>query len=118
MLCFTCICTAHSNRVTDMMFIPDHDWLISVSRDKTFQFYCTKTGRKLGTYEAQAWCLAVEYPFVLRSVCMCTPASCRGISKESDVGGGLCSVSRFISIAFCISMYGPLSICEGSTEQC
>lgn len=47
-------------------FIPEQEWLISVSRDKTFQFYCTKTGRKLGNYEAQAWCLAVEYPFTLQ----------------------------------------------------
>ncbi len=55
--------TAHSGRVSDLKFLPDQEWLISVGRDKTFQFYCTKTGRKLGTYEAQAWCMAVEYPF-------------------------------------------------------
>ena len=57
--------TAHSGRVTDLKFLPDQEWLISVGRDKSFQFYCTKTGRKLGTYEAQAWCLAVEYPFIV-----------------------------------------------------
>lgn len=55
---------AHSGRVTDLKFIEEQEWLISVSRDKTFQFYCTKTGRKLGSYEAQAWCMAVEYPFI------------------------------------------------------
>ena len=54
---------AHTGRVTGVKFIPDYEWLVSVSRDKSFQFYCTKTGRKLGSYEAQAWCLAVEYPW-------------------------------------------------------
>ncbi len=53
---------AHTNRVTAVKFIEDQDWLISVGRDKTLQFYSTKTGRKLGTYEAQAWCMDVEYP--------------------------------------------------------
>ncbi len=53
---------AHGGRVNSIMFISDSEWLISAGRDKTFQFYCTKTGRKLGSFEAQAWCMDVEYP--------------------------------------------------------
>ena len=56
--------SAHSNRATALKFIADEDWLLSVGRDKYFQWHCTKTGRKLGSFEAHAWCLAVEYPFV------------------------------------------------------
>ena len=55
---------AHSGRVTDLKFIEEQEWLVSVSRDKSLKFYCTKTGRKLGSYEAQAWCMAVEYPCI------------------------------------------------------
>ena len=32
-----------------------------MSRDKTFQWYCTKTGRKLGSFESQSWCLDVVF---------------------------------------------------------
>ena len=39
----------------------DTEWILSVSRDKSLQWCCTKTGRKLGGFEAQAWCLDVEY---------------------------------------------------------
>lgn len=52
---------AHSNRVTALKYIPELEWLLSVSRDKLFQWHCTKTGRKLGAFDAHAWCLAVEY---------------------------------------------------------
>ena len=56
--------TAHSNRVTALKFVADEDWILSVSRDKYFQWHCTKTGRKLGSFEGHAWCLAVEYPLI------------------------------------------------------
>ena len=54
--------TAHTNRVTALKYVHEHEWVLSVGRDKTFQWYCAKTGRKLGSFEAHAWCLAVEYP--------------------------------------------------------
>ena len=67
MFAFEALCcllpVAHSGRVSALKFVEEHDWLISAGRDKTLQFYSTKTGRKLGTYEAQAWCMDVEYPF-------------------------------------------------------
>ena len=71
-LFYTLIHTAHSNRVTALKSIADEDWLLSVSRDKYFQWHCTKSGRKLGSFEAHAWCLAVEYPFYHINVYMCS----------------------------------------------
>lgn len=39
------------------------DWILSVARDKTFQWCCSKTGRKFGSFEAQAWCTDVTYDY-------------------------------------------------------
>jgi len=47
-----------------MKYVPEAEWLLSVGRDKSFQWYCAKTGRKLGSFDAHAWCLAVEYDAV------------------------------------------------------
>ncbi|KAL5476251.1 hypothetical protein EMCRGX_G026173 [Ephydatia muelleri] len=52
---------AHTNRVTALKYLPDPEWLLSVGRDKTFQWHCAKTGKKLGSYESAAWCLSIEY---------------------------------------------------------
>ena len=51
----------HSNRVTALRYVADTEWILSVSRDKSLQWCCTKTGRKLGGFEAQAWCQDVAY---------------------------------------------------------
>jgi WD40 repeat protein len=56
--------SAHGNRITALQFIPQMDWILSVSRDKTFQWCCTKTGRKLGSFEAQAWCMDIAYDHI------------------------------------------------------
>jgi WD40 repeat protein len=53
--------SAHGGRITALQFVPQMDWILSVSRDKTFQWCCTKTGRKLGSFEAQAWCMDIAY---------------------------------------------------------
>ena len=55
---------AHINRVTALKYIHEPEWLLSVGRDKTFQWHCAKTGKKLGSYESAAWCLAIEYPYI------------------------------------------------------
>ena len=52
----------HTNRVTCIKIISEHEWILSTGRDKRLQWSCTQSGRGLGTYESTAWCLAVEYP--------------------------------------------------------
>ena len=61
-------CAAHTSRVTGLKYVKETEWLLSVSRDKSMQWHCTKTGRKLGVFEAHAWCLAVEYPLFVSCV--------------------------------------------------
>ena len=53
--------TAHSNRITALHFVSENDWILSASRDKTLQWSCTKTGRKLGSFEVQAWCMDIAF---------------------------------------------------------
>ena len=54
--------SGHSHRVTDLKLVPSRNWIFSTGRDKRLQWNCTKSNRNLGSYEAGAWCLAVEYP--------------------------------------------------------
>ena len=54
--------SAHSGRVTALKFNAEYNWLLSASRDKSFEWYCTSTGRQRGNFKTQSWCTAVEYP--------------------------------------------------------
>lgn len=66
-----------------MKYIGEAEWLLSVSRDKSFHWHCAKTGRKLGSFNANAWCLAVEYP----PMCFfeLVPNTCAHVHCVSDV---------------------------------
>ena len=55
---------AHSGRVTALKFNAPNNWLLSASRDKSFEWYCTSTGRRRGNFKTQSWCTAVEYPLI------------------------------------------------------
>ncbi|XP_060571907.1 WD repeat and FYVE domain-containing protein 2-like [Ruditapes philippinarum] len=52
---------AHQSRVTSMQFSLQREWLLSCGRDKYFQWHCSETGRRLGGYQASAWCLCLEF---------------------------------------------------------
>nr|CAD7402769.1 unnamed protein product [Timema cristinae] len=52
---------AHQARVTDVLFALNCEWVLSVGRDKMFQFHCSETGRRLGDYVSEAWCTAVQF---------------------------------------------------------
>ena len=63
--CFKNVVTvAHTGRVTALKFNLENNWLLSVSRDKSFEWHCTSTGRPRGNFKTQSWCTAVEYPFL------------------------------------------------------
>lgn len=53
----------HSARVTGIVFALNCEWVLSIGRDKMFQFHNTANGKRLGTYQAEAWYTALEYPF-------------------------------------------------------
>lgn len=52
---------AHQNRVTSIKFSLSCEWVLSCGRDKYFQWHCSETGRRLGGYQASAWCLCLEF---------------------------------------------------------
>lgn len=53
---------AHTARVCDVLFSLEHAWVLSISHDKTFHFYDSHTGRSIGNFLANAWCVALVYP--------------------------------------------------------
>jgi len=52
---------AHQSRVTGLHFDPDQNWILSVGKDKYFQFHCTSSGRRLGGYLCTSWCTCLDY---------------------------------------------------------
>jgi hypothetical protein len=54
---------AHQARVTSIHFALNCEWMLSIGRDKMFQYHCSETGRHLGSFQSGAWCTALQYPF-------------------------------------------------------
>ena len=54
---------AHQGRVVDIVFSVWSEWVLSVGRDKYFQWHCSETGQRQGGFQCNAWCTAVQYPF-------------------------------------------------------
>ena len=59
-VCFS----AHQSRVSAVQFSLTQEWVLSAGRDKYFQWHCSETGRRLGGYQAAAWCTSLQYPHV------------------------------------------------------
>ncbi|KAG8222020.1 hypothetical protein J437_LFUL002781 [Ladona fulva] len=53
----------HLGRVVAVLCVPSYSWLFSCGRDKCLVMNCTITGRSLGRYQLQAWCMTLQYPF-------------------------------------------------------
>lgn len=54
--------TAHQGRVMGIVFSLIAEWVLSVARDKHFLWHCSETGRRLGSFQSGAWCMALQYP--------------------------------------------------------
>ncbi|XP_012284776.1 WD repeat and FYVE domain-containing protein 2 [Orussus abietinus] len=52
---------AHQGRVTGVIFALNCEWILSIGRDKVFQFHCSATGQKLGSYQTDAWYTALQF---------------------------------------------------------
>ncbi|XP_023221824.1 WD repeat and FYVE domain-containing protein 2-like [Centruroides sculpturatus] len=52
---------AHQGRVTGVEFSLWSEWVLSVGRDKYFQWHCSETGQRLGGFQCNAWCTALQY---------------------------------------------------------
>lgn len=53
--------SAHQARVTSIHFALNCEWVLSVGRDKLFQYHCSETGRRIGSFQSEAWCTALQY---------------------------------------------------------
>ena len=53
--------SAHQARVTSIHFALNCEWMLSVGRDKIFQYHCSETGRRIGSFQSEAWCTALQY---------------------------------------------------------
>uniref|UniRef100_A0A1B6CDK1 FYVE-type domain-containing protein n=1 Tax=Clastoptera arizonana TaxID=38151 RepID=A0A1B6CDK1_9HEMI len=51
----------HQARVTGIVFSLTCEWLLSIGRDKLFQFHCSESGRFLGNFVTTAWCTALVF---------------------------------------------------------
>ncbi|XP_046854021.1 WD repeat and FYVE domain-containing protein 2-like isoform X2 [Xenia sp. Carnegie-2017] len=54
---------AHMGRVTGIFFSLDDEWVLSVGRDKSFQWHESKNGKKYSEYQTQAWCTSLDLRF-------------------------------------------------------
>ncbi|XP_065840729.1 WD repeat and FYVE domain-containing protein 2-like [Oscarella lobularis] len=53
--------SAHMNRVSQMVFSLEHEWILSVGRDKCLQWHSTESGHRLGGHQISAWCLSLQF---------------------------------------------------------
>lgn len=54
---------AHQGRVTGVIFSLTSEWILSIGRDKFFQYHSTETGQRIGMFQTEAWYTALQYPF-------------------------------------------------------
>ncbi|KAI4489120.1 PREDICTED: WD repeat and FYVE domain-containing protein 2 [Polistes canadensis] len=52
---------AHQARVSGVIYAANCEWVLSIGRDKLFQLHCSNTGRKLGSYQTDAWYTALQF---------------------------------------------------------
>lgn len=59
---------AHQARVTGVIFSVITEWVLSVGRDKYFQWHCSESGRRLGGFQCNAWCTAIQFDMQTKHV--------------------------------------------------
>ncbi|CAB0038153.1 unnamed protein product [Trichogramma brassicae] len=52
---------AHTGRVTGLIFSEEDEWIISIGRDKVFQYHSTENGKRIGCWLTEAWYTALQY---------------------------------------------------------
>ncbi|XP_075057942.1 WD repeat and FYVE domain-containing protein 1 isoform X1 [Mixophyes fleayi] len=52
---------AHQNRVTEVIFSPDPEWVISTGQDKFITWMCTQSGSLVGRHAFSSWASCLQY---------------------------------------------------------
>ncbi|CAL4231173.1 unnamed protein product, partial [Meganyctiphanes norvegica] len=59
---------SHKSRVTNVIYSPTPQWVLSVARDKFFVYHCTETGKRLGGHLCSGWCTALQFDYKSKHV--------------------------------------------------
>ena len=51
---------AHTGRVSQVVFSIITEWVLSAGRDKYFNWHCSESGRRLGTFSSSHSCTALQ----------------------------------------------------------
>jgi len=62
MCMWVCFLAAHQNRVSDMVFSLESEWVVSTGHDKSVSWMCTQSGSMLGRHYFTAWASCLQYP--------------------------------------------------------
>ena len=92
---------AHQSRVTNVHVTPN-GWLLSVSRDRYFQFHSCKNGQRLGGYLCSAWCTALSYDDGAKYAFIGDYAGQITVCQLSDTGVKLINVLKVQQLQFYI----------------
>ncbi|MEQ2212675.1 WD repeat and FYVE domain-containing protein 1 [Xenoophorus captivus] len=60
---------AHQNRVSDMVFSLESEWVVSTGHDKSVSWMCTQSGSMLGRHYFTSWASCLQYPSITHSLC-------------------------------------------------
>ncbi|KAL9925624.1 WD repeat and FYVE domain containing 2 isoform 1-T6 [Glossina fuscipes fuscipes] len=52
---------AHQARIVNVVFSQAHNWILSCSKDKTFGYHCAETARRIGVYNFETSCTALQF---------------------------------------------------------
>uniref|UniRef100_A0A8C6MLL9 WD repeat and FYVE domain containing 1 n=1 Tax=Nothobranchius furzeri TaxID=105023 RepID=A0A8C6MLL9_NOTFU len=52
---------AHQNRVSDMVFSMESEWVVSTGHDKSVSWMCTQSGSMLGRHYFNSWASCLQY---------------------------------------------------------
>lgn len=52
---------SHQGRVVAVVFSKTHNWILSAGKDKQFAYHCTETGRRVGGYNFETPCTALQF---------------------------------------------------------
>ncbi|KAG8242110.1 WD repeat and FYVE domain-containing protein 2 [Homalodisca vitripennis] len=84
---------AHQSRVTAVHFALGQEWVLSIGRDKMFQYHCSETGRTLGNFLSNAWCTALVFDSASKHAFVGDYSGVITMLKlEPGVGAGGCRV--------------------------
>ncbi|XP_017154684.1 WD repeat and FYVE domain-containing protein 2 [Drosophila miranda] len=52
---------SHQARVVAVVFTQTHNWILSAGKDKQFAYHCTKSGKRVGGYNFETPCTALQF---------------------------------------------------------